>query len=49
MCKCDEVYTILLTVNEKFLGIAKYELSLCNKCNLLHTDVEDGICNICDK
>ena len=49
MRKCDDVYIILLTSNEKFLGTTKYELSLCHGCNSLHIDVENGICNICDE
>ena len=49
MRKCDDKYTILLTSNEKYLGATKYELSLCQKCNLLHIDVENGICNLCDE
>ena len=47
MRKCDDVYIILLTSNEKILGTTKYELSLCDECNSLHIDVENGICNIC--
>ena len=47
MRKCNDVYIILLTSNEKILGTTKYELSLCHECYSLHVDVEDGICNIC--
>jgi hypothetical protein len=47
MRKCDDVNTLLLTTPEKNLGATKYELSLCNKCELLHTNVEDGVCNLC--
>ncbi len=47
MPKCDIMNTRLLVTNEKNLGTTKYELSLCHKCKLIHTNVEDCICNLC--
>ena len=32
---------------EQYLGKPKYEFSFCNKCNLVHSNVENGICKLC--
>ena len=48
-CKCDGVYSNLMKTSIGEELASKYEFSFCHQCKKFHVNMEDGLCELCQK
>jgi hypothetical protein len=47
--KCNGVYSNLMKTSNVESEVSKYEFSFCYQCEKFHVNVEDGLCELCQK
>jgi len=47
--KCDGVYSNLMKTSVAEELVLKYEFSFCHQCKKFHINMEDGLCELCQK